>query len=504
MSDYLLGIDIGTTACKTVLFDFKGRPIAEASTEYSVLYPKSDWAEQDADAWWNATRANVRRILRKLGNSEKIVGIGVDSQREAVVPIDPRGNALGNSLIWLDRRTLSQTRQIADRLSRDEVIEITGIPVDHFYSAPKILWLREERPRLYAKTACLLPPKDYVTFKLTGQRATDPSMASRTMLFDIAKKEWSDKICNALKIEISLLPPVIGSSEVVGEVTSRSASTTGLHPGTPVVSGGGDRPCESIGAGVTKPGQFNIGTGTATCMTTPLMTPKVDAKGHIDCCCHVIPNMWEYEIVIITTGASFRWFRDTFGSEEVQRSKKTGVDPYVYLNKLATHVKAGSDGLLFYPYPMGSKVPKFNDDARGVYFGITLTHRKGHFVRALYEGIAFQYVEALGLAEELGIKVREASIVGGEARSDLWNQIKADVIRRSIKRPKVEDAAALGSAILSSVGTGVYRTVGKAVNEMVNFDRRYRPRRNPVAAYRTAFERYRAVYSAIERGYMVR
>jgi xylulokinase len=503
LNECFLGIDIGTTACKTILFTADGRIVAKATTEYSVQYPKPDWAEQDPDVWWNATRTNISAILKKAGRSQRLIGIGVDSQREAVVAIDSRGKKLGNSLIWLDRRTIPTAQRMAKLLSPNDVLRITGVPMDYFYSAPKMLWLKEAHQRLFEKTTCFLFPKDYVTFKLTGQKSTDPSMASRTMLFDIVKRKWSEKICYALDIDVGLLPQVVGSSEVVGEVTARGASLTGLRAGTPVVSGGGDRPCESLGAGVTGLGQFNIGTGTATCITTPLTTPTVDMNGHVDCCCHVIPNMWEHEIVIITTGASLRWFRDAFCSEEVERSKKTGVDPYVYLDNLAANVKAGSDGLLFYPYPLGSKAPKFNDHAKGVFFGITLSHTKAHAVRSIFEGIAFQYAEAIGLEEDFGIKVKEASIVGGEARSNLWNQIKTNVLARPVRRPRVEEAAALGSAILASVGTGTNKTLGRAVDQMVTLAKTYRPQGRAVATYRTVYKRYQNVYHAIENGYAV-
>jgi xylulokinase len=500
LNEYFLGIDIGTTACKTLLFTTDGRIVAKATTEYSVQYPKPDWAEQDADVWWNATRTNIRAILRKAGRRQRLIGIGVDSQREAVVATDSRGRKLGNSLIWLDKRTIHVARRMAKQLSAIDLLRITGVPIDYFYSAPKILWLKEARQKLFEKTRCFLFPKDYVIFKLTGQKSTDPSMASRTMLFDIVKRRWSERISDALGINIGVLPKVLDSSDVAGEVTSEAANLTNIPAGTPVVSGGGDRPCESVGAGVTDPGQFNIGTGTATAMTTPLMQPRIDRNGRVDCCCHVIPNMWEYEITILTTGASLRWFRDSFGFQETY-TKKTSLDPYVYFEELASKVSVGSDGLCFYPYLMGSRVPKFNDHAKGVFFGITLSHTKGHFVRSIFEGIAFQYAEAIGLAEKLGIKIKEVSIVGGEARSNLWNQIKTNVLARPISKPKVEEAAALGSAILASVGTGTYKTVGKAVDQMVTSAKTYQPHGRSVAAYRVAYKRYQNVYHAIEKGY---
>lgn len=488
--------------CKTALFNIHGRLIEKASQEYPVLYPKQTWAEQDADVWWRAARSNVRAIAKRIGRrSERIVGIGVDSQREAVVPVDARGRRLANSLIWLDRRTVTQSKEIAKRIPLRKVIRTTGVPINYFYSATKIMWMQEEQPTLFNRTKCFLFPKDYVAFKLTGERATDYSMASRTMLFDIQKKKWSDEICDSLNIPVALLPPVLESSAVVGEVSSEGSAATGLQQGIPVVIGGGDRPVEAIGAGVAEPGHFNIGTGTATVITTPLAKPNVDMKGGIDCCCHAVPNTWEYEVVISTTGASLRWFRDNFSYEEVQKSKKTGLDPYVYLGKLAGRVQPGSDGLFYYPYPMGATAPKFDAMARAVFYGLTLTHTRAHFVRSIFEGIAFQYEECLELIEELGLRVKEASIVGGEARSSLWNQIKADIISRPIRRPMIEDAAALGSAILSSIGAGIYGTVGKAIKNMVRTERTYTPNARDSQTYSRYYNKYREIYRSIEKGF---
>jgi xylulokinase len=501
---FLLGIDIGTTACKTSLFDFQGRIVARASREYPILYPKPMWAEQDPDEWWEATKANIKAVLKMIGNyPEKILGIGIDSQREAPILLDCKGKKLANSIIWLDQRAIPQAKRIASLVSRKRIIEKTGVPIDYLYSAAKIMWLRDERPHVFNKTKCILFPKDYISFKLTGQKATDYSMASRTMLFDIHEKKWSDEICDTLDLNTELLPQPFESSETIGEISSEASALTGLRAGTPVVAGGGDRPCESLGAGVTEPGHFNIGTGTATVMTTPLSRPKVDRKGGVSCCCHVVPELWEYEIIISTTGASLKWFRDNFSYEELETAKKTGVDPYVYLDSLAANVGTGSEGLFFYPYPLGAIGPGFfhNTKAKAVFFGITLTHTKSHFVRSIFEGIAFQYAETVKSVESLGLKMRQASIVGGEARSELWNQIKADVLGRPITQTVVEDAAALGSAILSSVGSGVYSSVAKAAKKMVTVRRVFKPQTEEHRKYSLLLERYKQVYRSLEDAY---
>lgn len=499
---YLLGVDSGTNACKVVLFDLDGRPAASSTEEHQIRYPKPTWAEQDPEWWWRAAAKAIKEALKGLDPSD-VCGVGLDSQREAVVLVDGAGRSLSNSIIWLDRRTLPQAEEIRRRLPKEEVLSKTGVPIDYFYSAAKLMWIKEEAPSLLSKAKRILFPKDYLAFKLTGEAATDYSMASRTMLFNVHELVWDEEICGALGLPLELLPPVKGAWEVVGEVTGEAAEETGLKPGTPVVPGGGDRPCEALGAGVIEPGRVNIGTGTATMMTTPLKKPRIDEEGKVDCCCHVVPETWEYELPILTTGASFRWFRDNFAHEEVERAKGFGGSPYDYLVELASKVPPGSEKLFYYPYPMGAKAPKYNELAKAVFFGFTLSHSKAHFVRAILEGVAFQYAESLELLGKLGVEPVEASIVGGEAKSDLWNQMKADVTGLKIWVPEVEDAAALGSAILAGVGAKAYKSVEEGVSRAVRFKKAYAPNPEANRLYRGLLEKYKKVYEHVEKGYNV-
>ncbi|MEM2123668.1 MAG: FGGY family carbohydrate kinase, partial [Candidatus Bathyarchaeia archaeon] len=329
---YLLGIDSGTNACKAVLFNLEGRPISSSTREHPIHYPKPTWAEQDPEWWWRAAAEAVEEALKLCHvDPRDIMGIGLDSQREAVVLVGKNEVSLSNSIIWLDRRALGKVEEMKKKLSFEDVLDRTGLPIDYIFSAAKLLWIMDEAPSLLAQAEGILFPKDYIAYKLTGEAATDYSMASRTMLFNIHRLRWDGEICGILDVPMDLLPPVKGSWEVVGEVTAEAAEVTGLKAGTPVVSGGGDRPCEALGAGVIEPGRINIGTGTGTMMTTPLMEPRIDPRGKVDCCCHVAPDTWEYEVAIIATGASLRWFRDIFAHEEIERSRRLGGNAYDYL-----------------------------------------------------------------------------------------------------------------------------------------------------------------------------
>jgi len=504
MTPYLVGVDLGTSACKTVIFTLEGEKVSEALKEYPVYHPQPRWAEQKPLEWWNAAVETIKGNIKKAGiNGDEITGLAVDSQREAVVPIGKKGEELYNSIIWLDNRTGPQTEQIRRLITQERVLSITGVGIDPIFSASKILWLKQNIPKVFEETLCYLCAKDYIIFKLTGEKVTDYSMASRTMLFDIKKRAWSEEICSAIGIPAGKLPPAKESSAVVGEVSSKASKETLLPKGLPVVNGGGDRPCECLGAGVTQPSLVNIGTGTGSVMEVPLHKPAIDMKGRVPCCCHVIPDTWEYEAIITTTGASLRWFRDALGYEEKVEAQKTGQDPYDLLTEKASKVNPGSDGLFFYPYLTGAFSPKFNEKARGVYFGISLSHIKGHFVRAILEGVAFQYLETFELLKDLGVDVKEVNMVGGETKSELWNQMKSDIFGRIIRIPNVDDAAALGAALLAGTGTGQYASLRKAAEDAVKIKKAYTPNPKNRELYSRIYPDYRRVYSYIEKGYEI-
>ncbi len=308
------------------MFDLEGREVFDASAEYPVYHPELNWAEQDPDEWWAAAVETISKATQRISAAD-IAAVAVDSQREAVVPIDKGGRKLANSMIWLDERAVPQQKEIEKLISKERVLEITGVPIDYIFSAPKILWIKENQPSVYNQTACFLCAKDFIVFKLTGQRVTDYTMASRTMLFNIKELMWSDEICDAIGVPIDLLPKARGSWETVGEVEGRASRLTGLRRGTPVVGGGGDRPCEALGAGAVREGLVNIGTGTGTVFEVPLSEPKPDTRGRIDCCSHVVPSLWEYEVIINATGGSLRWFRDNFGAEETEKGRKPADQP---------------------------------------------------------------------------------------------------------------------------------------------------------------------------------
>ncbi len=498
----VLGIDAGTGGCKAVAYDFVGNQVYSAYKEYKVIHPRVGWAEQDPLDWWGAAVTVVREVVSKVG-ADNIEAVSVTSQREAFAPLDRKGRVIANAIIWLDQRAGRQEKWIKEKVGIQRVLEITGLPVDQMFSAVKLLWFKEEMPQKYSEISTLLFSKDFIIYMLAGVVATDYSMASRTMLLDIRRLEWSTELCEVLGIPMDILPPLKSSWEVVGEVTAEAAELTGLRKGTPVVTGGGDRPCEALGSGTVGEGEVNIGTGTGTCFEAPVSQPKPDAKARVDLCVHVVPKTWEYEVVIPATGESLRWFRDQLGSWEVEEAKKRGVSAYSLMLEEAFTVSPGADGVLYYPYLWGAKVPYFNPNAKGVFIGFTHAHTRAHLIRATLEGVAYHYADAVAILQELGIKVRRITMTGGEVRGKLWNEIKAAVLGSRVLIPKVTDAASLGAAILAAVGAGCFNSFEQAVNSMVHIAEEYMP--DPVLSSKYAELRqlYKEVYRRLESSFEV-
>lgn len=498
----VLGIDAGTGGCKAVAYDFAGNQVYSAYKEYKVLHPRVGWAEQDPLDWWNTTVTVVKEVVNKVG-ADNIESVSATSQREAFASIDSKGRVIANAIIWLDQRAGKQERWIKEKIGVQRVLEITGLPVDQMFSAVKLLWFKEEMPQKYSEINTLLFSKDFIIYMLTGIAATDYSMASRTMLLDIYRLEWSTELCEMLDIPIDILPPLKSSWEVVGEVTAEAAELTGLRKGTPVVAGGGDRPCEALGSGTVREGEVNIGTGTGTCFEAPVSQPKPDAKARIDLCVHVVPKTWEYEVVIPATGESLRWFRDQLGSWEVEEAMKKGVSVYSLMLEEASTVSPGADGVLYYPYLWGAKVPYFNPNAKGTFIGFTHAHTRAHLIRAVLEGVAYHYADAMTILRELGIRVRRITMTGGEVRGRLWNEIKAAALGSRLLIPRVTDAASLGAAVLAAIGAGCFNSFERAVNSMVRIAEEYMPDPALSSKYAELHQVYREVYRHLEGAFEV-
>ncbi|NHJ85065.1 MAG: xylulokinase [Asgard group archaeon] len=499
-SQYLVSIDIGTTGGRTIIFNDKGEIIRSAYVEYPSYYPTPTEVEQHASDWWLVAKKTINETLEssKIRVSD-IAGVSVTNQRETIVPVDKNGEALSRAIVWQDRRTTKECHEIKEKIGEDEIYNITGLTVDPYFSGPKILWVKKNIPQAFNNAHKFLLVHDYIQMKLSGEFITDFSNASRTMLFDINTLSWSDKILNMLEIPKEKLPKPIASGTKIGEITKEAADETGLPAGLPVIAGGGDQQCAAIGVGVTKKGRVKATTGTGTFLLAFLEKSQRDPKHRVLCSCHAMPGSFVYEASIFTTGSILRWFRDNFASAEKSIAPNLNLDCYDLLDMQAKSIPPGSEGVLLLPHFVGAGAPYWDPNARGLIFGLSLGHTRNHIIRAIMEATCYEIKTNLQVFSELGVKVEELRITGGASRSSTWNQIEADICGLPVSKGKIEEATALGAAILAGVGSGVYKTIQNASEEMVAIAERQEPKAENVKIYNKYFEVYRKLYTTMKK-----
>ena len=464
MGAYLLGIDIGTSACKVALFERSGNVLAQSNQPYQLYYPHPGWVEQDADEWWSAICDGIRDVLGKSRvQPTEIEAIGIDGQSWSAIPVDREGNALARTPIWMDTRA----RDICDRVKKEvgfeRIFSVAGNDFLTSYTTPKMLWFKENAPEIYKKTDKFMQSNSYIVLKLTGVMSMDLSQGYGVHFFKMDDCTVDGELAKELGLSVDQIPQLYGCHEIVGKVTKAAAEQTGLAEGTPVVAGGLDAACGTLGAGVYLPGQTQEQGGQAggmsICLDHALAHPKLILGTH------VVPGMWLLQGGTVGGGGTLRWFKQEFGADL----------SFDELTTLAEPVPAGSEGVIFLPYMAGERSPIWNPDAKGVYYGLGFDKTKGHMVRATLEGVAYSLEHNLRVAAEVGATVDELVAMGGASNSRLWTQIKADVTGKTIKVPTSDTATTLGAAILAGVGVGMYDSFEEAVRETIVITRVQEP-----------------------------
>jgi xylulokinase len=497
MPTYLLGIDVSTTATKALLIDEQGAVVAVAATEYPFETPQLLWSEQDAALFWNGAVQSVRQVISRSGvNPADIAAVGLTGQMHGLTLLDAHGEVLRPCILWNDQRTARQCAEITDRVGRERVLQLTGNPVLTGFTAPKILWVRQNEPDVYRRVAHILLPKDYARFKLTGEFLSDVSDSSGTSLFDVGKRNWSDEMLAALDLPRAWLPDVTESPVVSARINAEAARATGLLEGTPVVGGGGDQAAQAVGTGIVHEGIVAATVGTSGVVFAQSDSYRVEPQGRLHAFCHAVPGKWHLMGVMLSAAGSFRWYRDALGDQEKHIAAQTGQDVYDILTAQAAQAPAGCEGLLFLPYLTGERTPYPDPNARGVFFGLTVRHRKPHLTRAVLEGVSYGLCDSLGLVRALGVPIAQVRASGGGARSALWRQILADTFDAEIVTVNVTEGAAYGAALLAGVGAGVYRDV-EAACQVVKITGSTQPGADRVV-YADYYPRYRALYSALK------
>ncbi|MBO5565911.1 MAG: xylulokinase [Succinivibrio sp.] len=465
---YLLGVDLGTSGTKTVLFSQFGEVVASASYEYPLYQPKNGWAEQDPEDWYKAAVKTIKTVLKKSEvNNEDIAGLSIAGQMHGLVMLDKKGEVLRRAILWCDSRTSLQCDEITQKVGRKRLIEITANPALTGFTAPKILWVRENEKDIYDKCAAILLPKDYVRYRLTGRLLMEISDASGTNLLDIKKREWSKEILKDLDIKPGLLPPLVESSAVAGNITKEAAKATGLLKGTIVAGGAGDNAAAAIGTGVCRDGMAFVTLGTSGVVFSHTSKPVIDPLGRVHTFCAAVPNAWTAISCTLAAGLSLRWTRDELYEAENKKCKKNGKDIYDLMTSKAAKVPVGSDGLIYLPYLMGERSPILDPDARGVFFGLSAMHTKAHMTRAVLEGITLSQRHNLHVLSEMGIVPEVLRGCGGGLASKVWRQMLADALKCKVVTTKNKEGPALGAAILAGVASGLFESVEQGCLDLV-------------------------------------
>ncbi|MCF7808323.1 MAG: xylulokinase [Candidatus Marinimicrobia bacterium] len=495
-----LGIDVGTSGIKTVLIDHAGRVLLTDIEEHSFTTPEPLHAESDPEDWWTGTVTSLKRVCEFARlHSHEIAAVGLTGQMHGLVILDKHRAVLRPCIMWNDQRTASQCMQITKTIGSDELLKITGNQVLPGFTAPKILWVAEHEPDIYAKINHVLLPKDYIRLKLTGELVTDVSDASGTSLLDVADRAWSSTITTKLGIDRSWLPQLMESQEVSGYVSAEAADRTGLPQGIPVVSGAGDQAAGGIGAGITASGRASIVLGTSGVVFAQSSAYETHETGLIHSFCHALPETWHVMGVTLSAAGSFKWYKDLFS-----RSGQAGAaqsDPYDQLIREAVTTPPGAEGLFFLPYLSGERTPHPDPLARGSFFGLTLRHERGHMTRALLEGVSFSLRDALSLIHKMGIEPTEFRISGGGARSPFWRQLIADVIQAEVITTTSTEGAPYGAAMLAVVAAGEYNSAAEAADAMIMVQDRHTPDSKLSEYYDEAFSLYQSLYNEFKQSY---
>lgn len=492
--DYLLGLDIGTSGVKALLISVEGKIISSKTESYPLATPHSGWAEQSPYDWWEATVKVIEEVVSSTPiGSTQIKGISLSGQMHSSVFLDEKMEVVRPAILWSDTRTSEQCKEIYTKVGGlNQLIDYVSNPALEGFTAPKILWLKENEPENYQKVKYILLAKDYIRYRLTGELFTEVSDAAGTLLFEVIKKRWSTGLLEKLEIDPDLLPPILNSFDLAGRITKPIAEKTGLKFGTPLVAGGADNACGAVGSGIIQEGRVMVSIGSSGVVLAQTDNPQADQEGRIHLFNHACPNSWYMMGVMLSAGMSYEWLEKKLFNNSLD---------YPKLDQLAEEIEPGSEGLLFLPYLYGERTPHNDANARGVYFGISGKHDQRHFTRSVLEGVTFALKDSLELIKDKGVKVKEIRAIGGGAKSSVWQQILADILGKEINLLNVEEGPAFGAALIAGVGVGVYGSFTEAVSGIVKVQKTIVPRIQNTEKYNQYYQLYKKLYYSLKEDF---
>ncbi|REJ75948.1 MAG: xylulokinase [Acidobacteria bacterium] len=487
---YFLGIDVGTSGSRAVIVDGSGSVSGTAAEGHEPFRsPRGGWAEQDPDDWWRASSLAIQRAIKDAGVDPDAIGsVSFSGQMHGAVLLGGDGRPLAPSIIWCDNRAVEECRELTENVGAKRLIQLVSNPALPNFTLPKLLWARKHWPEVWEGVRTVTLPKDYVRTRLSGDRSLDLADGSGTLMLDVVQRSWSQEILEDAEIERSLLPDLVESPEITGEVSRSASRETGLRQGTPVVAGAGDNAAAAIGMGIVRPGDVSVTVGTSGVVFAATEAPKTDPLGRIHTLCHAIPKTWQVTGVTQAAGLSFQWFRDTLASGR----------SYGDLTAEASMIPPGAEGLLWAPYLMGERTPHIDPNARASLIGLSTRHTRGHIVRAILEGVAFSLRDCIEIFREVGIPIERIRLGGGGARSALWRQIQADIYGHQVEIVEADEGAAFGAAILAGVGAGHWSSVPEACERSIRVAEQIDPDKENSSLLGERYEQFRKIYGALK------
>jgi len=500
---YWLGVDIGTGGSRALLVNAEGHVTAGVTAAHEdILMAHPLWAEQRPENWWDAAVEAIQGVLAKARvRGEDVAGVGLSGQMHGLVLLDFQNQVIRPALIWCDQRCQEQVDWINATAGPEMVLEQTANPVLTGFTAPKLIWVRDNDPSSYERTRQVLLPKDYIRFCLTGEFAGDVSDASGTALFDVVHRRWAEPLIEKLGIDRSVLPRVVESSELTGVISEEAASKTGLAAGTPVVGGAGDQAASAVGNGIVESGLVSCTIGTSGVVFSHLDDVDYDPEGRVHTFCHAVPGKWHVMGVTQGAGLSLQWFRNQLGTDAIRDAGQKGVDPYDLLMGEAASAPAGSEGLFWLPYLMGERTPHLDALARGGWVGLTAKHTRAHLIRSVIEGVSYSLKDCLKIVESLGVDVKVVRASGGGARSPFWRSVLAGVFDRPIATLETQEGSAYGAALLGMVGSGHFGSVTEACRTTISESDRLDPDKGMAAIYQKSYPVFRGLYPALKQAF---
>ena len=493
---YFLGIDIGTSGTKTIVINESGVILAEATDTYPCHHPQPLWSEQDPEDWWQATVSTVRAVMKKAKlKPADVKAIGLSGQMHGSVFLDKGGKVVRRALLWNDQRTAAECTEIEKRAGgRKKLIQMVANPALTGFTAPKILWLRNNEPKNFDKVTKILLPKDDVRRRLTGEFATDVSDASGMLLLDVRKRDWSAPLLSKLELDASLFAKCYESEETTGKLTAEAAKLLGLTTDCIVVGGAGDCAANAVGTGVVTSGTLSTSIGTSGVMFVHSDEVQIDPAGRLHTFCHAVHGKWHMMGVSLCAGGSLQWF-----VEQVCKDLAKGKgSPYDILTQEASLVPSGAEGLLFLPYLAGERTPHADPNARGSFVGLTLKHGRGHLARAILEGATFAMRDSLAIIREMNVPVKQIRVSGGGSKSPLWRQMQADVFGQDVVTINAEQGPAYGVALLAAVGAGRFKNIEEACAATIRVVDKTVMNKKANWVYNRLFPVYQDLYQALK------